>query len=91
MMHEWNDLANEFRNDQRRAQILAQTQGPGLEYASEGNADRIRNSGRALLDTLESREDYCRAMARKFESALGKYATVEDVNSTQIKQTGGTL
>lgn len=43
------------------------------------------------METLESRENYCRAMARKFETALGKYATAEDTNSTQIKQTGGTL
>jgi hypothetical protein len=91
LVREWNDLANEFRNDQRRAQQLAQTQGPGLEYASEGNADRIRSSGRALLETLGSREDYCRAMAKKFETALGKYATAEDVHSTEIEQTGGTL
>ncbi|WP_235190927.1 hypothetical protein [Amycolatopsis rifamycinica] len=90
-MHEWNDLANEFRDDQQRAQLVAQAQAPGLEYASEGNAEQIRNSGLALLTTLDAREQYCRAMAKKFEAALGRYAATEDANNTDIKQTGGTL
>ncbi|WP_329052615.1 hypothetical protein OG738_08410 [Amycolatopsis sp. NBC_01488] len=91
LMHDWNDLANEFRNDQRRAEQLAQTRGPGLEYASNGNAEQIRNSGRALLETLNERERYCRTMAKKFETALGKYGEVETAHQAEIKQTGGTL
>ncbi|WP_410639740.1 hypothetical protein [Amycolatopsis sp. lyj-346] len=91
LMHEWNDLANEFRDDQQRAQLLAQAQGPGLEYASEGNAEQIRSSGIALLATLGERERYCRSMAKKFEAALGRYAAIEDANNTEIRQTGGTL
>lgn len=91
LMHEWNDLANEFRDDQQRAQLLAQAQAPGLEYASEGNAEQIRSSGRALLITLDQRERYCRAMAKKFEMALGKYAATEDANYSEIKHHGGTL
>lgn len=91
LMKDWNDLANEFRDDQQRAEMLAQTQGPGVEYASEGNADQIRGSGRALLETLDERERYCRAMAKKFETALSKYAAIEDTHSSEIKQTGGIL
>ena len=91
LMHDWNDLANEFRDDQQRAQLVAQAQAPGLEYASEGNAEQIRSSGLALLATLDERERYCRAMAKKFEAALGKYAAAEDANYAEIKQTGGTL
>jgi hypothetical protein len=91
LMHDWNDLANEFRNDQRRAEQLAQTRAPGLEYASDGNAEQIRNSGRALLDTLSERERYCRTMAKKFETALGKYGEAEATHESEIKHTGGTL
>ncbi len=91
LMHEWNDLANEFRDDQQRAQLVAQAQAPGLEYASEGNAEQIRSSGLALLTTLEERERYCRSMAKKFETALGRYAAAEDANNTEIKKAGGTL
>jgi hypothetical protein len=91
LMNDWNAMANEFQDDQTRARYLAQTQGPGLEYASEGNADQIRKSGKALLTTLTEREEYCRAMANKFRTALGKYASTEDSHSTAIKQTGGSL
>ncbi|WP_206790948.1 hypothetical protein [Amycolatopsis sp. MtRt-6] len=88
---DWNDMANEFKLDQSRARTIATTSGPGLEYASGGNANQIQGSGRALYETLVAREDYCRAMATKFEAALGKYAKAEDNHSTEIKQTGGSL
>jgi len=88
---DWNDMANEFQDDQLRARYLAQTEGAGLEYASEGNAEQIRKSGKALLATLTEREQYCRTMANKFRTALGKYASADETHSTQIKQTGGSL
>lgn len=91
LMHDWNDLANEFADDLNAARIIATTEGPGLEYASGGNAELIRQSGSSLTTTLQERESYCRAMARKFEAALGKYASAEDSHATEIKQTGGSL
>jgi hypothetical protein len=91
LMNDWNTMANEFQVDQARARTIATTQGPGMEYASEGNADHVRQSGVALLDTLVDREKYCRTMAAKFEAALGKYAKAEDTHSTDITQTGGSL
>ena len=91
LMHEWNELANEFADDLSRARALATVDGPGLEYASSGNAELIRQSGSALTTTLEERESYCRAMAGKFQAALGKYAAAEDTHSAQINQTGGSL
>jgi hypothetical protein len=91
LMHEWNDLANEFASDLNAARLIAITEGPGVEYASGGNAELIRQSGSALTDTLYERASYCRAMAAKFEAALGKYANAENAHSTQIEQTGGSL
>ncbi|UOX86706.1 hypothetical protein MUY14_33905 [Amycolatopsis sp. FBCC-B4732] len=91
LVREWNELANEFASDLNAARLIAITDGPGLEYASEGNAELIRQSGSALTTTLEEREAYCRAMAGKFQAALGKYATAEDTHSTSIKGTGGSL
>ncbi|MGW4057323.1 hypothetical protein ACWEGE_03550 [Amycolatopsis sp. NPDC004747] len=88
---DWNDMANEFQVDQARARTIATTRGPGLEYASGGNADEICSSGRALLDTLVEREKYCRTMAAKFDAAIGKYADAEKTHSIEIKQTGGSL
>lgn len=90
-MHEWNDLANEFKLDQEHAIVLARTRGPGIEYASGGNAEKIQQSGDALLQTLSEREEYCRSMAAKFKAALGKYARAEDDQTAEIKRAGGSL
>ncbi|MFI5583966.1 hypothetical protein ACIA5G_02945 [Amycolatopsis sp. NPDC051758] len=91
LVREWNDLADEFRRDQEQAAALARAKGPGLEYASGDNAEKIQQSGSALLGTLAAREEYCRTMAGKFNAALGKYAQAEDGHTTEIKQTGGSL
>lgn len=88
---DWDDLADEFKEDFRKAYYISAAQAPGLEYASLGNAEQIRASGAALLETLASREKYCRAMADKFRTALGKYAATEDAHRTEIDQTGGSL
>jgi hypothetical protein len=91
LMHEWNDLADDFRRDQEQAATIARTKGPGLEYASGGNAESIQQSGHALLATLAAREEHCRNMANKIKAALGKYADTEGDHATEIKQTGGSL
>ncbi|MEV5714434.1 hypothetical protein AB0L41_11085 [Amycolatopsis mediterranei] len=91
LMHEWNDLANEFADDANAARVIATAEGPGLEYASGGNAELVRASGAALISTLQSRETYCRAMAARFQTALSKYATTEEAHSTEIHQAGGSL
>ncbi len=70
---------------------MQRVEGPGIEYASAGNAEQIRTSGNALYETLTAREQYCRAMAAKLEAALGKYASAEDTAITETKQTGGSL
>jgi hypothetical protein len=91
LVREWNDLANEFADDLMTATALQRVEGPGIEYASGGNAEKVNASGNALHETLMAREQYCRSMARKFETALGKYATIEEANTADMKQTGGTL
>ncbi|NBH11855.1 hypothetical protein [Amycolatopsis sp. SID8362] len=88
---DWNSLADEFRDDLAKANVIAGTRGPGREYASDGNAEMIRASGSALVTTLFERQRFCREVANKFNAALGKYATTEDAHSTEIKQTGGSL
>lgn len=88
---DWNDMANEFKADQEYAQLIARTEGPGLEYASDGNAKMIKNSGITLNMTLVEREQYCRTMASRFETAIGNYIRIEATHSTEIQQTGGSL
>ncbi len=87
LVKEWRDLATEFRTDLAHAEALARAQGPGLEYASGGNAELIRSSGESLYSTLEQRINYCETMANKYVTALGKYATAEDTHATEIGNT----
>ena len=89
---QWTDLANDFQDDLAQANRIARAKGPGLEYASGGNAELVRASGDALSDTLKQRIRYCQSMAGKYVAALGKYATDEDRHATDIsKQAGGSL
>ncbi|WP_103351830.1 hypothetical protein [Amycolatopsis sp. CA-128772] len=91
LMHEWNDLANEFEDDLNRAALLQRAQGPGAEYASNGNAERVRASGDALYETLVARAQYCRSMAQRCKTALGKYAATEEASVADLKPTAGSL
>ncbi|MFD9959223.1 hypothetical protein [Amycolatopsis sp. NPDC058986] len=91
LVKDWTDLANEFKDDARDAEQLGQIEGPGKEYASSGHAERIHTSGTALAATFEQREKYCREMANKYVTALGKYATAEETGQGQVKRAGGIL
>ncbi len=88
---DWDDLADEFKEDRQQANRLARAEGPGLEYASQGNAEYVRASGETLLDTLIAREEYCRAMASRFRAALGEYAAADEAHRTEVEQAGGSL
>lgn len=88
---EFDALADEFREDQQHAQIIAQTQSPAHDYASRNNAETIRNSGNALVRSLKQQETYCREQAKKYRKALGVYTAAEDTHSQDVKNAGGSL
>ncbi|MGW3993390.1 hypothetical protein ACWEF6_07885 [Amycolatopsis sp. NPDC004772] len=92
LVREWSDLANEFRADFAQAEALERAHGPGLEYASGNNAELIRASGKSLSETLRQRALYCDAMAARFVTALGSYASAEEAHAIEISRTTkGTL
>lgn len=86
---QWQNMSEEFLIDLGHAEVLARTKGPGREYASGGNAELIRGSGEALSRTILERIRYCDAMAAKYIDALGKYATAEELHSTEIAEKSG--
>ena len=89
---QWLDMAADFETDYGHATVLARTRGPGQEYASGGNAELVRASGDALGEALLARISYCKNMAAKFVTALGKYATAEEHHALEIaKSSGGVL
>ncbi|KFU80737.1 hypothetical protein BB31_14340 [Amycolatopsis lurida NRRL 2430] len=86
LVKEWNDLAQEYRDDLVDAEFIAKVEPPGREYASEDNATITRQSGQALVDALNQRVAYCKNMAAKYVAALGKYATADEHARTVINQ-----
>lgn len=86
LVKEWSDLAQEFQDDIEDARNIAVANPPGLEFASGDNADITRQSGRALLEALDKRVAYCKAMAAKYVAALGKYATADEQAKIAINQ-----
>lgn len=89
LVMKWSDLAEKYRVDRRDARAIASVKGPGLEYASGNNAIQIQNCGDTLIATLEARENYCLAMARKCIDALGKYTTAEDTAKLGVENSSG--
>ncbi|MFF5986182.1 hypothetical protein [Prauserella flavalba] len=89
MAETWENLAERFRNASRNARLLMEANGAGSEYASAGNAEMIRSSGKALLETLEERMKYCQTMADKFSDAGAAYGTAEEGATTEVRKHGG--
>ncbi|GAB3368997.1 hypothetical protein [Amycolatopsis echigonensis] len=87
----YESLADNFRLDQVRARIIAQTGSPGLDFSSVGNATAFQGSGRALLKSLEQCEQYCRDQAAQYRTALTKYSAAEDTHSADLHRAGGSL
>ncbi|MFJ4103192.1 hypothetical protein [Amycolatopsis japonica] len=86
LVTEWRELAKEYRDDLNDAQNIAAAQPPGLEYASGDNARLTRLSGTALVKALHERIAYCENMAKKYVTALGKYATADEQAKNVINQ-----
>ncbi|MFF0148934.1 hypothetical protein ATK36_2183 [Amycolatopsis sulphurea] len=88
---EFEALAEEIELGVWQAQTIAQTASPGLDYASGNNAEVFRNSGDALIASLQDRVRYCHDQAAKFRAAMGAYKVAEDAHSTDVKKVGGSL
>ncbi|MGC7093817.1 hypothetical protein ACPZ19_04040 [Amycolatopsis lurida] len=88
---DWDDLALAYERDMEQARVIARTEGPGAEYASGDNARLVRESGEALLSSLQDRVAYCRSQAEKFRAAAGQYAEADASAGDQIGNQGGSL
>lgn len=67
----WQQLADEYAEDVRAIHPLADIEAPAADPASERHAARAREPGRALLESLSQRRDYCQAQADKCRRARG--------------------
>ncbi|WP_245992366.1 hypothetical protein [Prauserella muralis] len=85
---EWETLAERYKAAKRTAQQIALVEGPGAEYASINNAEKIRASGLALMQALDERANYCETMAGKFRTALSSYSRAEGDAAAEVKARG---
>jgi hypothetical protein len=87
MADEWKRLAQAYSDKQQYALNLTEVRGPGAEYASEGHADAVHITGRAMIAAFADRQQYCEGQAQKFRTAAGQYAAVDDDSSKKIGNT----
>jgi hypothetical protein len=88
MVTDWNDLAEHYSASLRGSAFMAQVDGPGLDFASEGQAKAANMSGRSYLEYLEQNRDFCLQQAQQFQYALDDYLGVEHKNETEINKSG---
>ncbi|PXY32781.1 hypothetical protein BAY60_07065 [Prauserella muralis] len=86
---EWETLAERYAQAKVKAQIIAYAEGPGADYASINNAEKVSASGTELLAALDERVRYCEQMAQKFRAAFGAYLAAEDNVRAEVLDRGG--
>lgn len=88
LIKDWLDLADNYSESLMRSQRMALVDGPGLEFASEAQAEAANQHGRAYLAYLEHNRDYCLRQAQLLQNALDDYLGVEHRNVTDIENAG---
>ncbi|EID53939.1 hypothetical protein AB8O38_15065 [Saccharomonospora xinjiangensis] len=91
LANQWADFASRYEDALSDADLIASAEGPGIEYASAGHAEKLRASGRALRDALQERIRYCEEMRDKFRAALGDHLSTEGDAETTLSKVKGEM
>jgi hypothetical protein len=83
---QWDDLADDYRENSTYTSILRQVAPPGREYASENITELIRASIGALTQAFASHHNYCQKEAEKYRKAINEYTAKESSHKTAIAQ-----
>ena len=89
LVNRWMDLAENYQASSRRTQSMTSVSGPGLEFASEGQANAANASGNAYREHLRTSLEYCVDQAQKCQDALDDYLGVEHHNVRKVLDAGG--
>ncbi|WP_232283763.1 hypothetical protein [Saccharomonospora cyanea] len=89
LANKWEDFTRRYRETLLLARDIVLAEGPGLDYASVGHAEKVRESGDALREALEERVKYCADMRDKFLAALGGYTDAENDAEATVTQEKG--
>jgi hypothetical protein len=88
LVKEWTDLAKDYEGSLANADLMANVEGPGTEFASQSHASVARESGRAYLESLKNRIEYCYGQAQKSQDALDSYLGQEHRSVRDITGSG---
>ncbi|MGH3877622.1 MAG: hypothetical protein ACRDSK_11375 [Actinophytocola sp.] len=84
----WLDLAESYQTSVSATAPMTSVSGPGLEFASEGQANAANASGSAYREHLRTSFDYCVGQAQRCQDALDEYLGVEHRNVRDILDSG---
>ena len=84
----WLDLAESYQTSVSATAPMTSVSGPGLEFASEGQANAANASGNAYREHLRTSFEYCVGQAQRCQDALDEYLGVERRNVRDILDSG---
>jgi hypothetical protein len=73
----WQQLLDDLIDDAKTARQITAIQGPGLEIASSGMADKARQHGAAFVDSNLSMQEYVAAYIEKLEKTRNDFLAQE--------------
>lgn len=88
LVKKWMDLADNYQSSLDGTGAMTSVTGPGLEFASEGQANAANASGNAYREHLRVSLEYCVDQAQKCQDALDSYLGVEHHNVRKMLDAG---
>ena len=80
----WLDLAESYQTSMAATHPMTSVSGPGLEFASDGQANAANASGNAYREHLRTSYEYCVDQAQKCQDTLDDYLGVEHRNVAKM-------
>lgn len=87
LINKWVALADRYANSARRM-TPGQIPGPGLDIASESQAEAATNSAKAYYGYLIKNYTYCVRQSGILQDVLNSYRGTEDEAVTEISNSG---
>ena len=88
LIKKWLDVADRFHNSANRLDIH-DVSGPGLDFASAGQARATTMSAAAYHQYLTKNFEYCVRQAQLLQNTLDDYLGVEHHNVAEVFKTAG--
>lgn len=88
VIQQWQDLLDDLKNDERDAQMMADVEAPGREFASGDWAKLANPSGKAFYEQNRAMQDYIEQYLASLQLAKKQITTQEAETEAAISRTG---